>query len=562
VSIVTEAPLRSQGRSISNYWGLRVSCWLIALVLGAAQAWATRFTMNPDGVSYLDIGDAYWRLDWHNAINTYWSPLYSWILGFFLKLLKPSLYWEYPLTHLVNFLAYVFALACFEFFLVCFIRNQQSRDRGPIPNEEAIPAYCWWLLGYSFFLSTSLLMIGLALVTPDMCVAGFVYLASALVLEIRGGAGRRASIALGVVLGLAYLSKAVMLPVGVVLLLAAFYKNPSRNSLRNAAIAGVFFIGMASPFVAGLSRAERHLTFGEVGPIAYEEFVNGKEQFIPAEPGVLHPVHKLSQTPTIHEFASPISGTYPIWYDPTYWHAGLKPHWDASQQWRNAVRPALRLYFAIVTTIQLNLLVPLAALLLISTDPLGSCKRMLYYWPLLVPAVTAIVLYSLVYAESRYLGPFVLLLWMVGFSGLRFSSSASMKKFLAFASAAIAATTVLFIGNFVAREAVVGWTMPPVYSDAAGALTKLGVKPGDPIAVLALEPWGEGGAIVARLSRARIVAQCRDVSGDWNAERLALFYSLLHNEGVKAVLLDRDPPSNSAWVRLAQTHYYAYLLAQ
>ena len=83
---------------------LRIFFWSLALVLGASQAWATRFTMNPDGISYLDMGDAYWRGDWHMAINAYFSPLYSWILGFFMKVLRPSPYWEYPLAHLVNFL--------------------------------------------------------------------------------------------------------------------------------------------------------------------------------------------------------------------------------------------------------------------------------------------------------------------------------------------------------------------------------------------------------------------------------------------------------------------------
>src|SRR4051795_941770 len=92
---------------------LRICCWVIALAIGGAEAWWTRFTMNPDGVSYLDIGDAYWRGDWHNAINAYWSPLYSWILGFFLKATKPSMYWEYPLVHLANFLIFVAALASF-----------------------------------------------------------------------------------------------------------------------------------------------------------------------------------------------------------------------------------------------------------------------------------------------------------------------------------------------------------------------------------------------------------------------------------------------------------------
>src|SRR6266851_4941539 len=103
----------------------QICCWIVALTLGAAQAWVTRFTMNPDGVSYLDIGDAYWRSDWHNAINAYWSPLYSWVLGFFLKVLKPSAYWEYPVAHFVNFLIYVAMLASFEFFLATFIADRK-----------------------------------------------------------------------------------------------------------------------------------------------------------------------------------------------------------------------------------------------------------------------------------------------------------------------------------------------------------------------------------------------------------------------------------------------------
>src|SRR5437762_3413860 len=114
----------------SDYKLLRICCWCVALALGATQAWLTRFTMNPDGVSYLDIGDAYWRGDWHNAINAYWSPLYSWILGFFFKVLKPSPYWEYSLVHLVDFLIYVAMLACFEFFLATFIAYRKRGNLG------------------------------------------------------------------------------------------------------------------------------------------------------------------------------------------------------------------------------------------------------------------------------------------------------------------------------------------------------------------------------------------------------------------------------------------------
>jgi len=40
---------------------LRAVFWLVAIVLGFVQAWAHRHTMNPDGVSCLDVGEAYLR---------------------------------------------------------------------------------------------------------------------------------------------------------------------------------------------------------------------------------------------------------------------------------------------------------------------------------------------------------------------------------------------------------------------------------------------------------------------------------------------------------------------
>ena len=71
--------------------------------------------MNADGISYLDIGDAYFRADWVNAINPVWSPLYSWILGFANFVIRPSIQWEFPVVHLVNFIIYLMALSSFEF---------------------------------------------------------------------------------------------------------------------------------------------------------------------------------------------------------------------------------------------------------------------------------------------------------------------------------------------------------------------------------------------------------------------------------------------------------------
>src|SRR5262249_8246295 len=106
--------------------------------------------------------------------------------------------------------------------------------------------------------------------------------------------------------------------------------------------------------------------------------------------------------------------------------------------------------------------------------------------------------------------------------------------------------------------------MAPSYSQAAVALQQLGVKAGDRMAVFAPQPWDEGGSFVARLCRAKIVAESRDVSRDWasSPQAMAQITRVLRNEGVKVVLLDSDPGANAGWVRLAQTRYYAYILVR
>ena len=54
---------------------LETALVIAAILLGAVQAWACRFQPSTiDLVSYLDVGDAYLRGDWHAALNGYWNP--------------------------------------------------------------------------------------------------------------------------------------------------------------------------------------------------------------------------------------------------------------------------------------------------------------------------------------------------------------------------------------------------------------------------------------------------------------------------------------------------------
>src|SRR5207245_8576714 len=89
-----------------------------------------------------------------------------------------------------------------------------------------------------------------------------------------------------------------------------------------------------STFNPLLSCSNHLITFGDRGSIAYEVYVNVVDQFVPTRSELKHPVNKIYDTPPTYEFGGPIGGTYPLWYDSTYWHEGIRPYFDLAQQSR------------------------------------------------------------------------------------------------------------------------------------------------------------------------------------------------------------------------------------
>jgi hypothetical protein len=189
------------------------------------------------------MGDAFFHHNWHMAVNAYWSPLYPWIQGLFLRLLKPSAYWEYPAVHLVNFLIYIGALASFEFFLSAIVKLHRNLAEGPV-SAVGLPEWAWYLLG--------------------------------------------------------------------------------------------------------------RLTFGDTGRVNYESYVDGNALWFPAGSALKHPVPRLVERPPTYEFRTPVGGTYPLWYDPSYWHEGLVPHFGGRGESKVLVR-TLRKYVHLVFSPRLEL---------------------------------------------------------------------------------------------------------------------------------------------------------------------------------------------------------------
>ena len=117
---------------------VRAVAWVSLVVAGLIQAWNTRHFIFSDGVSYLEIASYYAAGDWHSALNSYWSPLYSWILALVIALFRPNPYWYPALLHAINYLTFLTSLLAFETFLSDLIRLRERRVGPGGLSESAL----------------------------------------------------------------------------------------------------------------------------------------------------------------------------------------------------------------------------------------------------------------------------------------------------------------------------------------------------------------------------------------------------------------------------------------
>ncbi len=172
---------------------------------------------------------------------------------------------------------------------------------------------------------------------------------------------------------------------------------------------------MAAPVVALTSNSVGHPSFGEVGRFTYMKHVNGLawpewQQATELKGAPVHPPRQIHADPAAWEFATPIRGTYPLAYDPAWWTQGLEP--------TIALRPQLQAivdnkvyYFDLFVRQQGGFLAVVALLCVLAWPGWRREARLDAPLALTAWALAALGLYALVYAESRYVAPFVLLLW-------------------------------------------------------------------------------------------------------------------------------------------------------
>lgn len=549
-------------------------------MLGALQAWVFRDFMNPDGISYLDISDAWLRADWRSGTNGLWSPLYPMLLVVARLSFKPAALSEFVMVHFVNLCIYLAALASFHFLLVRLLRCVWAGETVREQPARGLPEWALIGMSYGLFIWSSLDLIHVAKATPDMCVAALIYFACAVLLSARVDP-RRWSLwcAAGVTLGICYWAKAATLPIAVIFIAASLFGFGSvRRALPGAAVMAASFLAIVAPLVVMYSGKAGHISLGEAARLNYAWHVNRvpNTHWRGQPPGSGVPVQTtrtIWRNPPVYEFREPIVGTYPPAYDPSYWYEGLRVRFSWKQQADAVARSAKTVGETLLGwrggLVVVSLLTAMGILLLLGRQSGFSWH---VEWSVMAPSAAAMGLYSLVHVESRYIGPFVALPLIGIVSAVRIENKETARRLGTVASVVVLVCMAAHIALSTAATCYLAFSDPSAGGRLTGSahrlvateLWKAGVAPGDKIAHI-----GDSRAAAwARLARVRIIAEILpdDASAFWalsEAER-SLILKNVERLGVKAVAAEMVPAwaPLGAWRRIAGTPYYVYVFGK
>ena len=178
-----------------------------------------------------------------------------------------------------------------------------------------------------------------------------------------------------------------------------------------------------------------------------------------------------------------------------------------------------------------------------------------------MPAAAALGIYALVYVEARFVVPFLVLIWMALFAGLRFPRTQTAKALVASLALATALTSCVGIAWLTGRALFRALQPKPFVNwEVAQGLQKLGIHPGEEV--------GSIGSAVdgywAHLAGVRIVAEVPL----WGSPRFWASDAKSQSEvladfaeaGARIVVSDQPPPmiSSGGWQEIGPTGYFVH----
>jgi hypothetical protein len=518
-----------------------------------------------DAVSYLDMGDSFFSGDWRAIVNALWSPLFPFLHGLTRWVFKPSMRWEPMVVYLTNFLIYLTTVVSFHFFWGEVLRLYKRMSGREGQNGFAILSDSeFWVFGYAIFLYMHLQLV--TSMHPDMLLSAFVYLSAGLILRIQlddPTLGRFCL--LGLLLGLGFLTKAVMLPLAGVFLAAAVLPNLRRNFVFPCALASALvFSAVVGPYVFELSKKKGHFTTGQAGSLNYAWHVNGVPgnwQGGPPELGrPKHPLREVFSSPRIFEFGTPVLATYPPWYDPSYWYEGLHFRFDLADQ-LTAFKRNLRQYLEAFRSQQVLIA---GVLVLLAMRQMGRTllQEFAAVWYLWAPTLAAFTIYGILWVEWRYLAQFLVLFWGAALTLVRLPEGRDGHRFIrAVITVVVTLMSVRVAVNF-AGDTIRGRQAAELQMKIAEGLAAKGMLPGEKVAVIE-GAWADGCEKLARISVVAVIPDGEDHKF-WSADpaKRTQIYQVLAKTGANVLIAPEIPDwaSTMGWERIASTPVYVFYL--
>jgi hypothetical protein len=283
------------------------------LMAGVLLIPSFRYQINPDALSYISIAQHYRDGFWADAVNAYWSPLYSWLL-------LPALFLGFEAllaARIVNFtLGLVALVGSWRLAAVVGLSTPFRR----ILVFALVPIILQW---------------GFSVISPDLLTTALLLPFLALVLRPDFLNKPLLCVSAGLCGGLAYLSKAYALPfVVVVFLMCALWQVLAIHRTPGAIARGAagFLAGLGPltlPWIAAISHAYERLTLGTashfnfalIGPQSFWYPMLTLGMFAPSNPHALSAWEDPSSLP--QRIWSPFSSTANF----TFWLQKIVSNW-------------------------------------------------------------------------------------------------------------------------------------------------------------------------------------------------------------------------------------------
>ena len=266
---------------------------IFLLIMLPLVAWRNLEMLNPDAVAYLRIASYYANGQTDLAISGYWGPLLSWLLAPLLKLgMEPLI----AARSAMAVSAVIFWLGCMAVF-------------RSFPVRPTIHVLGAWL--------AALAAIGWSVrfITPDLLASGLICFAVSQTIQLRCQQNWISSALTGLFWGLAYLAKAITLPLafvftfGVLALEWRVRLSGIKTLVRSLFLALLALALIAIPWVIVLSLKYGAPTFSTTARIAH---------------AVAGPSDVNRRHPFAIQFHRPAPGRITSWEDPSltpyqYW---------------------------------------------------------------------------------------------------------------------------------------------------------------------------------------------------------------------------------------------------